>query len=277
MAFARALVGLDLSPASDLVVDGLHLLAGLGLRKLVLLHVVPVTLFDHPAAGVPVDKLVGEAARQARERLERYRVRLEGEGFEVDVLEPPVGEPSVAIVRTAERLGVDLVVLGGKGRSWLREILLGSTVEEVLRLARLPVLVYKPLDGPVEERPVTVGVDVESVDPALVGCLERLAGTGVREVHLVYVEEGGVGARRALEKLEALAARVAGGLRVHATYVPHGSPARGVLEVAERLGSRLVVVSRRGRGSRVRDVLLGTTADAVVRHSRVPVLVCRGQ
>jgi nucleotide-binding universal stress UspA family protein len=51
------------------------------------------------------------------------------------------GEPGAAIIAAAERTGSDLVILGGHGHGPVSDILLGSTVEEVLRTRRLPTLI----------------------------------------------------------------------------------------------------------------------------------------
>src|SRR6516165_5587107 len=47
------------------------------------------------------------------------------------------------ILEMLEKLGCDLIVMGTHGRSWLKHLLLGSVAEEVVRLARCPVLVVK--------------------------------------------------------------------------------------------------------------------------------------
>ncbi len=277
MGFSRALVGLDLSPVSDQVVEGLARLQGLGIRELYLLYVIPLSIVDHPVAGIPVDKVVAELESEARERLERYRVRLVREGFKVTVLDPPVAEPAVALARNAETVGADVIVVGGKGRSWLREILVGSTVDELVRIARLPILVYRPVEGPVEERPILVGVDPARIDPGLLRCLEKLVKASVRDIFLAYVEEGGYGPWKATAALEEVASRLAGnGVRVHMVYTPSGSPARELLNIGEWLSTRLIVVGWSGRGSLLKRLLLGTTADAVVRNAPCPVMVCRG-
>jgi nucleotide-binding universal stress UspA family protein len=53
------------------------------------------------------------------------------------------GHPVRETLRVAEEEAPSLIVLGSRGRSALREILTGSTFENVLRLSRHPVLVVR--------------------------------------------------------------------------------------------------------------------------------------
>lgn len=50
------------------------------------------------------------------------------------------GDPAEAIVREAERRGVDLIVMGHRGLGGLSRLLLGSVSERVLRRAKCSVL-----------------------------------------------------------------------------------------------------------------------------------------
>jgi nucleotide-binding universal stress UspA family protein len=52
-----------------------------------------------------------------------------------------VGDAAPAICRVAERLGVDVIVVGSHGRTGLARIFLGSVSEHVVRHAPCPVLV----------------------------------------------------------------------------------------------------------------------------------------
>jgi nucleotide-binding universal stress UspA family protein len=53
------------------------------------------------------------------------------------------------ILGILDELGCDLIVMGTHGRSWLRHRLVGSMTEEVVRLARCPVMVVKaPIQAP---------------------------------------------------------------------------------------------------------------------------------
>jgi nucleotide-binding universal stress UspA family protein len=47
------------------------------------------------------------------------------------------------IIEILDKLGCDLIVMGTHGRSWLKDYLFGSLTEEVVRLARCPVMVVK--------------------------------------------------------------------------------------------------------------------------------------
>src|SRR5262245_27121633 len=52
--------------------------------------------------------------------------------------------PTVAhILDLLEKRGCDLIVMGTHGRSWLKQRLVGSVTEEVIRRARCPVMVVK--------------------------------------------------------------------------------------------------------------------------------------
>lgn len=53
------------------------------------------------------------------------------------------GASSAKIVEMASRTDADLIVMGSKGRSGMKRLLVGSVAEKVIRLARCPVLVVR--------------------------------------------------------------------------------------------------------------------------------------
>jgi nucleotide-binding universal stress UspA family protein len=53
------------------------------------------------------------------------------------------GPPAEAVLRTAEEHGCDLILLGGYGRRPLAEVILGSTVDELLRTSPWPMLICR--------------------------------------------------------------------------------------------------------------------------------------
>lgn len=76
-----------------------------------------------------------EALRSARDLLDRAGIAYESH------LE--VGHAAECIVRCAEALGCDHIVMGTHGRSALADLLAGSTTLRVMHQTRLPVVVVK--------------------------------------------------------------------------------------------------------------------------------------
>jgi nucleotide-binding universal stress UspA family protein len=68
-------------------------------------------------------------------------VAAEGVEFETEILE---GQPAGVIVELARSRGMDLIIVGSRGRSAITSALLGSVSEGVVHHADRPVLVVKP-------------------------------------------------------------------------------------------------------------------------------------
>ena len=110
---------------------------GLG-AKLFALYVVDERLAFR--AGIHYGEFVGRLAENGREATGRVRGLAEEAGVECEEL-IVFGKPDQTIVRVAEELGADSVVLGAAGMSGLEHALIGSVSEEVLRQANRTVLV----------------------------------------------------------------------------------------------------------------------------------------
>ena len=57
-------------------------------------------------------------------------------------------------------------------------------------------------------------------------------------------------------------------------HLEFGMPDTAIVEMAEELGTGLIVMGSRGLGG-VRRALLGSISDSVVRHAHCPVLIVR--
>ncbi|HYX55646.1 MAG TPA: universal stress protein [Nitrososphaeraceae archaeon] len=63
--------------------------------------------------------------------------------FKSEIIEDPVSRVGSAIVDYAERENVDLIVIGTRGRTGFKKILLGSVASDVVTYAHCPVLIVK--------------------------------------------------------------------------------------------------------------------------------------
>jgi nucleotide-binding universal stress UspA family protein len=63
--------------------------------------------------------------------------------FKSEIIEDPTSKVGSAIVDYAERKNVDLIVIGTRGRTGFKKMLLGSVASDVVTYAHCPVLVVK--------------------------------------------------------------------------------------------------------------------------------------
>ncbi|MDA1113503.1 MAG: universal stress protein [Planctomycetota bacterium] len=84
----------------------------------------------------------------ARKALQVAAEKLGKLGAKVEVHLVEMGKPSSAVVKMAEELDCTVIVISTHGRGGLAHLLLGSTAEKVVRLAKVPVLTVHDGDIP---------------------------------------------------------------------------------------------------------------------------------
>ena len=149
--FERILFPTDFSEPSMKALDYIPALQEAGTREVVLVHVIDskdVTMIASGGQGFlgTVPDQETEAQRELREDIQHRiidtRRALEKRGLKVTV-RTPGGSPGKEVVAAADAEGASLIVLGSHGRSNLRDRLLGTVSEYVIKHARQPVLVIK--------------------------------------------------------------------------------------------------------------------------------------
>lgn len=158
--FRRVLLATDFSPHAEVAYPWAARLAALGGGVVVLAHaleddlVATAPVFAHYMAPDALD--VGHYREQFRSgalrALETAAARLRALGAEVETLLLERGKPSQALVDAALEQRCSAIVIATHGRGGLVHLLLGSTAEKVVRIAKVPVLTVHegdvPLDGP---------------------------------------------------------------------------------------------------------------------------------
>lgn len=132
----------DFSDVTEAVVEQATRLAERLQTELLLLHVAaPEPDFIGYAAGPQTvrDTVAGELRREHRE-LRRLEDHLKSRGLKVTALcvQGPILEKSLSEIR---RWDPELVVMGSHGHGLLRNLLVGSVTEGILRRAHCPVMV----------------------------------------------------------------------------------------------------------------------------------------
>lgn len=140
------LVATDFSENAQPAVDAAIQLAKTFGAQLHLVHAfqTPIPIVSPYEVVVP-DGFIEQAREAAAKSLKATEEKITSQGVKVTphLTEVPAA-PSIA--RIAEELNVDLIVMGTRGNTGLKHIVLGSVAERTLRMAPCSVLTVKPKD-----------------------------------------------------------------------------------------------------------------------------------
>ena len=110
------------------------------------LHVVHVGEYL-PTFYALTEEEPAELRHIAQRVLDEQMERLRAAGGQVAQAHLLLGRPAEQIVNLSEELGVGVIVIGSRGHSALRRVLLGSVSESVVRHAHCPVFVVRADGG----------------------------------------------------------------------------------------------------------------------------------
>jgi nucleotide-binding universal stress UspA family protein len=236
------------------------------------------------------------AQNEASQSVEEEVRKIEDAGGKVEMVHVAVGHPEPEILRNAEEIGADLVVVGSRGLGPLKRALMGSVSESVVRHAHCSVLVVRgqSRDGGYLPGRVLLALDgSRGANRAERSAVEISAATGsVLDIVRVleaeqyrpypgpeYREGWEADLERSKRQVEAFLDERTQSLRdegveVGDAHLALGDPDKEIVRFAEDLHADLIVLGSRGLGS-LRRALLGSVSDSVVRHAHCPVLVVR--
>lgn len=138
--YNHILVGLDLSPDSQQVVDRVKAILANSTAKVSFCHVLEPLSFTY-GGDIPVDlsDVQSELEKQAKERLAALSSQL---GVSEENQYIVLGQPSHEMHALAKEKNVDLIVVGSHGRHGLA-LIFGSTSNSVLHGATCDVLAVR--------------------------------------------------------------------------------------------------------------------------------------
>jgi len=293
---SRIVVATDLSAAADDALRVAHARAIASGAKLAVVHVVPHRLGFHPLfpqLSQPEAEAMVAAEGQAAQQVSQHVEAVLGSGAEAVDVHVDFGEPYVGVLRLAERLEAQLLVVGARGASDVPRMLFGSVAERIVRHAHCQVLVTRSnsTDGPIVAatdlsdpgaKAVAIAVDeakhrsarlllVHDLDIWPGGVFLGLGPLGpvppapdIETMHRVQ--------QAAEEMLRSLLEGLDGQGEVRVTT--EGRAGAAIVRLADEVGASLVIVGAHGRSGLAR-LALGSVAEWVVRHAHCSVLAVR--
>jgi nucleotide-binding universal stress UspA family protein len=147
----KVLIALDYDPTAQKVAEYGYSLAKTMNAEVTLLHVILDQMYYSLTGHVTIMGFVGEkskgkintnaiddAKKTAKQFLDSSKKHLEDNKIQTIIAE---GDIAKIILKTADTMNADLIVMGSHSKKWLENIVLGSVTHEVLNSTTLPVFI----------------------------------------------------------------------------------------------------------------------------------------
>ncbi len=136
----NVLIALDYDPTAKVVANAGFLLAKTMKAEITLLHVIskPVPYYASYQGMAPLLKNTNELNATSQIFLDKLKNDLGDKTIRTLLKE---GDTSDFILKTANEMNADVIVLGTHSRKWLENILLGSVAESVLKDSTIPLFI----------------------------------------------------------------------------------------------------------------------------------------
>ncbi len=299
MTLETILVAVDFSKPSDIARAQALTIAERAGAALVFLWVegeiarAPSGAAIYGTAVREVEAMVSEMRQHSITKLEQWSENARSRGVRASV-RVDQGDPAETIVAVGEELDADLIVTGTKGLTGFRRFFLGSVATKVTRMSSTHVLVGR--SDKTEFKRILVTTDFSPTSEKALALAVEVAAPGaeIEIFHAWQYPVGTVGVNTPnptqgplLElRNEIVAQNASKGAMLVAKYrkdgiecrftQEHGTAAAIILERLEAGDYDLVAMGTHGyRG--FQRFMLGSVAEATVRHSPCSVLVAHGR
>jgi len=218
-------------------------------------------------------KLVEKAGKETREHLESVKARASRVGVDCEVIVHQGEEPYHFIVEEALRRRAEMIIMGRRGRTGLKRLMMGSVTAKVIGHAPCDVLVV-PRAARIEFKNILTAIDgsrySDSVASDAIGIAKRYNGK-VLAVCVASTDSEIKESKKNVDKVRLVAEKE--GLTVE-TVCEKGTPYEVIVNRAKEKNADLIVMGSHGRTG-LKRLLMGSVTERVIGHAECAVLVVK--
>lgn len=221
-------------------------------------------------------KIVEKMENTAREHLDRIRKTAAQDNVECEVIVSRTDQPYKAIIEEAGKRTADVIVMGRRGRTGLKKILMGSVTAKVIGYASAKVLVV-PKDAEIKAETIMVATDgstsCEAAEREAISMSKR-CHPKVKKTFALSVAPADSDLPRAQANVERVMAKA----KEHGVEMePLATVGRRyemILKTAKEKNADIIIMGTYGR-TRIDKLLMGSVSERVVGLSHCPVLIVK--
>lgn len=264
------------SDGSEFSVAAIRLGARFAMSNKAELTTMSMMMIDLEAEGNAADVLKC-AEIEARKALGEAQILASAEGYDTRIELREGINPSKEIVRLADDLHADLIIMGRRGRRGLARLMVGDATRKVIGYADCNVLIV-PRAAKMWQQRILLATDgsrhsEKAAETA--GQLAKMFGLPMSVLSVLRPKFDEV--RRAEAQLEVDRVRevVANeGIKVDSSIIENPDTAAAILDFSRSCGADLIVMGSHGRTGLGR-LLLGSVAERVIGETICPVMVVK--
>jgi nucleotide-binding universal stress UspA family protein len=169
---------------------------------------------------------------------------------------------------------IDLIVMGSHGASGFNEMMIGSNTQKVVRNVHCPLLVVKQPIANVNFQNIVFASDFSSNEKVVFErFLDFIKGFSNPEIHLIIVNTGSFFSQPLILLHEGMTEfkKMAGDIPCTLHIESDFNVETGVDHFAHSIDADLIVISNYQR-SKLKRLFVGSTVEALINHSEIPVL-----
>lgn len=274
MKFNHALLAVDLSSSSDDMIYCMSDLKAIGINKVTL-----ITAVSNPYPGGPekFDKSGFE------KKLTGYSAAVAKQGFESDwILKVESGTYApVTILKTADEIHADILIIGHRGHNRLSELFLGSVANEILQRANMPLLLLRISDNPGDSNvsicrnlteKILVATDFSENADKAVNIIADLHNPDSSAIHLVHVKTRNEDNSEDQKLKELVESIPKNNFKDVQGTILKGNTAFEINKFADDQNCTLIVMGSQGKGF-IKELFIGSNSVRVARFTSKPLLL----
>lgn len=277
----RILIPTDFSETADLALEHASHMAKLTGAEVILLHVVTSYAFKANLPEVNDDdeafntKLSGAVGAKLDEYVESL-----SDNFGMKVIaKVTYGSVRDEVVRMANDLDADIIIIGTHGVSGIREFFMGSNAFRIVSEAGCPVLSVQRSAQKIGFENIVVPIDNSFHSREKIGLAIRLANTYNAQLHICGLrshdhDDADLNAKFRMKMKQVEDYLAERDIRFTATTLFCSNIATATMEFAAEKGADLIVIMNE-QETNTTGFFMGPYAQQVVNHSSIPVVSMR--
>jgi len=267
----RILVPCDFSPQAMSAVKMAAEIATQSGSSLYILNVVEVPIM-HDSMLMPTLSFEEETMNELRNNADKQFEKIKNDFKSIPLVTDMLyGSPAVIIIDYIGDKQIDLVVMGTKGASGLKELFIGSNAEKIVRSAICPVITVRKEVSPKTIRNIVVPNSLEPDQEVFITKLKQLQQMLKATLHIVWINTPAnfTPDNITLVKMKDFAMRY---MLVNYTLNIYNDleEKSGVINFAKAKEADMIAMGTHGRKG-ISHLLIGSIAEDVVNHVELPI------